>query len=180
MVVFKFILSKLLLKNISAIVLTFTLLGCINSPKTPLHVKSLEQILQGINGSISKEDARMLSYEMLSLSAKLKDDYRLVTPPSYHNFLVNIGARDRGLCWHFAFDMLAHAKELNLKSFDYYIGGAHIDNYWKEHNTLIVTCRGCSFKKGVVLDPWRNSDKLFYSKVTDDSEYKWYQRGRKR
>lgn len=136
--------------------------------------------LLSLSKNISKNDAKTLAKEMILFSSDLKKEYELVTPPLYHNFLVNIGLKDRGLCWHFAYDMLAHAKELNLKSFDYYIGGANIDDYWEEHNTLLVTCKGCPFEEGIVLDPWRNSGKLYYSKIKDDTSYKWYQRGEKR
>ena len=114
---------------------------------------------------------------MLSYSYQLKDDYKLVSPPLFHNFLVNIGTKKRGLCWHFAYDMLAHIKSLKLTSFDYYIGGANIDDYWEEHNSLVITCNGCKFSEGIVLDPWRNSGKLFFSKVKDDLKYNWKQRG---
>ena len=114
---------------------------------------------------------------MILFSSQLKDRYDLVKPPLYHNFLVNIGVKKRGLCWHFAYDMLSSAKKLNLKNFDYYIGGANINDYWKEHNSLIVTCKGCSFVEGIVLDPWRNSGDLYFSKVKNDKNYSWTQRG---
>jgi len=152
-------------------------LGCAKEPKPPLHVKSLKQTILSIDKSIDKDEANQLSTQMLSYSSQLKVDYELVTPPLYHNFLVNIGAKNRGLCWQFAYDMLFHAKQQNLKSFDYYIGGANIDDYWEEHNTLVVTCKGCNFRKGVVLDPWRNSGNLYFSYVKDDKKYIWTQRG---
>lgn len=134
------------------------------------------QILS-LSNSLSKGEANILSKNMIEYALSLKQEYELVTPPLYHNFLVNIGVKDRGLCWQFAYDMLAHAKKLNLNSFDYYIGGSEIDDYWEEHNTLIVTCRGCKFTKGIVLDPWRNSGNLYFSYIKDDKNYKWTQRG---
>lgn len=130
--------------------------------------------------NVKKEDAYTLSKKAILFSLSLKDKYDLVKPPLYHNFLVNIGVKKRGLCWQFAYDMLDMAKSLNLKSFDYYIGGANINDYWQEHNTLVVTCRGCEFKDGIVLDPWRNSGNLYFDFVRNDKEYKWKQRGSKR
>lgn len=150
-------------------------IGCTNNPKTPLHVKSLEELFLSLH--VNKHEAKKLSFEMLDYSSKLKIDYDLVKPPLYHNFLVNIGIKDRGLCWHFTYDMLAHAKQLNLKSFDYYIGGANINEYWEEHNSLVVTCKGCKFQNGIIIDPWRNSGVLYFSKVKDDKKYTWTQRG---
>ncbi len=155
----------------------FIFLGCTKSPNKPLHAKSLEKTILNMNSSIATIDAKILSYELTNYSLKLKKIYELVKPPLYHNFLVNIGAKKRGLCWQFAYDMLAHAKSLNLKSFDYYIGGANIDDYWEEHNTLVVTCKGCDFSKGIVMDPWRNSGVLYFSNVKDDKKYSWSQRG---
>jgi len=163
------------LRYIYLALVLFLFSGCTNTPKTPLHVESLEELFLSLH--VDKKEARKLSYEMLSYSSKLKDDYALVKPPLYHNFLVNIGVKKRGLCWHFAYDMLAHAKKQNLISFDYYIGGANINDYWEEHNTLVVTCKGCKFEQGIILDPWRNSGNLYYSYVKDDKNYIWIQRG---
>lgn len=157
------------------ILVIFIFFGCSNTLKTPLHVESLEELFLSLH--VDKNESIKLSYEMLSYSSELKNDYDLVKPPLYHNFLVNIGVKNRGLCWHFAYDMLAHAKKQNLKSFDYYIGGANINDYWEEHNSLIVTCKGCKFEQGVVLDPWRNSGDLYFSYVKDDKKYIWTQRG---
>jgi len=160
-------------------ILTISLLlsGCIDNPKAPLQVKNLEQTILSISSSIKKSEAKKLSSEMIKYSSQLKDDYELVSPPLFHNFLVNTGIKKRGLCWHFAYDMLARAKSLNLDSFDYYVGGANISDYWQEHNTLVATCKDCSFNKGVVLDPWRNSGDLYFSKIKDDKSYAWTQRG---
>ena len=157
--------------------LTLLLLGCAKNPEVPLHVESLEYTLKSIDALVAKSDAQKLSSEMHYYSKKLKKEYEFVNPPLLHNFLVNTGVKQRGLCWHFAYDMLAHAKSLNLDSFDYFIGGANIGNYWKEHNVLIATCRGCDFLKGVVIDPWRNHIGLYYSFLKYDKEYTWTQRG---
>ena len=167
----------LLFKYFSILLVSFLFLGCVKQPTEPLHVKNLTNQILALNQKISKNEAMTLSKEMIFFSSQLKKDYKLVTPPLYHNFLVNIGLKDRGLCWHFAYDMLSHAKKLNLKSFDYYIGGANINDYWEEHNSLVVTCKGCNFNKGIVLDPWRNSGILYYSKLKDDKKYNWTQRG---
>jgi len=166
-----------LLRYFCVALLTLSLLGCAKTPITPLHVKSLEQTLKSIDNLVTKSDAQKLSSKMLYHSKKLKKEYGFVNPPLFHNFLVNTGVKQRGLCWHFAYDMLAHAKSLNLDSFDYFIGGANIGDYWKEHSVLVVTCRGCSFSKGVVIDPWRNHAGLYYSFLKDDKEYIWTQRG---
>jgi len=169
-----------LFKYIHILFILFIFLGCTIHPYKPLHVKSLKKQILSLNKNISKDEANILSKEMISYASYLKQKYKLISPPLYHNFLVNIGIKERGLCWHFAYDMLAHAKQLKLNSFDYYIGGANINDYWEEHNSLIVTCKDCKFEQGIILDPWRNSGKLYYSKIINDPNYKWNQRGKKR
>ncbi len=149
-------------------------MGCAKEAKPPLNEK-LYDMLSSLD--VQTQEAKILSKSMILFSSQLKKDYKLVTPPLYHNFLVNIGVKKRGLCWHFAYDMLAHAKKLELKSFDYYIGGANINDYWEEHNSLIATCKRCKFSEGVVLDPWRNSGDLYFSYVKNDKNYSWSQRG---
>ncbi len=129
--------------------------------------------------TIHIDEAFEFSDKILKYTSSLEDKYELESPPLYHNFLVNIGLKNRGLCWHFAKDMLIFTLDQDFKQFDYYIVGANIDNYWDEHNAIVITCRGCSYKKGIVLDAWRNSGNLYYSKIEDDYEYKWTKRGTK-
>lgn len=154
--------------------------GCTHQPNKPLHVKNLEKTIISIGSSIDRNEANELSIKSIIISSELAKEYNLVKPPLYHNFLVNIGVRKRGLCWHFAYDMLNQIKALNFKTFDYYIGGANINDYWEEHNTLVVTCKGCDFNDGVILDPWRNSGTLYFNKLKDDTNYNWIQRGEMR
>lgn len=160
-----------------SILIIFFYTGCTFQPTEPLHVKNLEKTITSIGSSIDRGEAKELSLKSMIISSKLAKKYDLVKPPLYHNFLVNIGVKNRGLCWHFAYDMLSQIKALDLKTFDYYIGGANINDYWEEHNTLVITCKGCKFDEGVVLDPWRNSGTLYFSKVKDDINYNWIQRG---
>jgi hypothetical protein len=126
---------------------------------------------------VDKIEAKDLAKKAIIHSRFLAKKYKLVKPPLFQNFLVNVGLKKRGLCWQFAYDMLSFVKKQNYKSFDFYIGGANVGDYWSEHNVLVVTCRGCDFKKGILLDPWRDSGELFFCRLKDDKEYKWKQRG---
>ena len=166
-----------LFKNLSIIFVAIFFVGCAHQPQLPKQSHLLEKELLSMNADISEAEANKLSKEMTAFSLKLKQQYDLVSPPLFHNFLVNIGVKKRGLCWQFAYDMLKHVKTLHLQSFDYYIGGANINDYWQEHNTLVVTCKGCRFEDGVLLDPWRNSGILYFSKLKNDKNYSWKQRG---
>jgi len=161
------------------ILISLLLAGCTNNPTVPkpsiTKTKKLEILLDTL--SVNKNEAKDLANKAITQSSTLAKDYDLVKPPLFQNFLVNIGLRKKGLCWQFAYDMLDFVKKQNYKSFDYYIGGANIGNYWSEHNVLVVTCKGCKFSDGILLDPWRNSGDLYFSRLKDDKNYKWKQRG---
>jgi len=156
--------------------------GCTNTPTLPKQndtkTKKLETLIRSLH--VDKKEAKDLARKAIIYSKTLAKKYNLVKPPLFQNFLVNIGLRKKGLCWQFAFDMLSFMKKQNYKSFDYYIGGANVGNYWSEHNVLVVTCRGYKFKDGILLDPWRNSGDLYFSKLKDDKKYRWQQRGKLR
>lgn len=171
------------MKNVIVFFILLFFTGCSvsNTPQVnSSDIINLHQLLKSLNKNNNIKESSILANEMFQKAKFLKKSYALVKPPLFHNFLVNIGIKKRGLCWHFAYDMLAHAKSLNLNSFDYYIGGANINDYWEEHNSLIVTCKDCKFSNGIVLDPWRNSGKLFFAKIKNDTQYNWTQRGEKR
>ena len=161
------------------ILILFLFQGCTNTPTLPkqndIKAKKLETLIRSLH--VDKKEAKDLARKAIIHSKTLAKQYNLVKPPLFQNFLVNIGLRKKGLCWQFAFDMLSFMKKQNYKSFDYYIGGANVGNYWSEHNVLVVTCRGSKFKDGILLDPWRNSGDLYFSKLKDDKKYRWQQRG---
>ncbi len=168
------------MKYIITLLLSILFIGCTTSSiqvERKLNNDELAILLSSLSDKVNKKEAQVLSYEMYKQANFLKESYNLVSPPLFHNFLVNIGVKEKGYCWHFAIDLLKYARSLKLKSFDYYFAGANLGDYWKEHNTLVVTCKACSFEDGIILDPWRNSGELFYSKVKDDDKYVWSQRG---
>ncbi|HIO91215.1 MAG TPA: hypothetical protein EYG68_00030 [Leucothrix mucor] len=71
--------------------------------------------------------------------------------------------------------MTAHMEKKNLKTFDLVRGTAN-RRLKNEHNSLVVIAKGDSFYKGILLDPWRNSGDLYWTKVTNDEDpqYTWH------
>lgn len=155
------------------ILIALFLVGC--ASKKPSHEKTLEELLKPIAGN----EASIIANDAIDFSQTLKERYDLIPYANFNNFLVNIGIKERGLCWQLAYDMYHHLKPKNY-NVDYYIGGANINHYWSEHNAVVLTCKGCDFKDGVLLDPWRNGGELFYSKIGKDEDFSWSQRGGKR
>lgn len=135
------------------------------------RVVELERLFQGLGG-VNADEAKMLAQDSITYAYRLSEKYDLVWPPLWHNTLVNIGLKDRGLCYQWADDMLAHVRKGNYRSFDFYLGVSRLGTF-REHNTLVVSAKGESFDQGVVLDPWRDSGELYFAKVGKDEEYRW-------
>jgi len=140
--------------------------------KAPAPNQSLEDLLIGIGAS--QNEAKKLSQNAHIKTALLKAKYGSSLPPRWHNTLVNLGLKSRGLCWHYAHDLHADLAPL-VEKLEAIIAVAHLDSYWQEHSAVILTCKDCEIEKGVVLDAWRNSDGLFYAPVADDT-YPWRRR----
>jgi len=96
----------------------------------------------------------------------------MTRPPLLHNVLVNVGLRERGLCWHWTEDLLARLGDLPLDAYDLHWATAHRGEMFREHNSVVVTAKGGAFESGIVLDPWRDSGRLYFGPVQGD-RYPW-------
>jgi len=135
-------------------------------------VKQLENVLVALSETVDKTEALMVAETAVRESAVLAEEYQLVRPAVAHNLLIALGLKDRGLCYHWTEDLMKRLQALDLKSLQLYWGVAHRGSELREHNCVVVSARGQSFFKGIVLDPWRNSGNLFWARVTKD-DYPW-------
>ncbi len=141
------------------------------SIKDNYKIEKLTNMLTELGGD--KNEAKELATLAVTHSKKLANDYNLVSPPQYHNFLVNSGQRERGLCFHFVEDLMKEINSRGFKSFDFKWGRANPDKL-DEHNVIVVVKKGSSdFNNGVILDAWRNSGNLYFIKVKDDPKYRF-------
>ncbi len=169
---------------LSIMLLSVVQLSC--SVKTPVDgqgfderdrqkIVQLESMLLGLGEKVDAEEARQLADESIAYAYRLAERYDLVWPPLWHNTLVNLGMKERGLCHQWADDMLAYMSRRSFDSFDFYLGVARQGTLW-EHNTVVVSAKGMPFEQGVVLDPWRDSGELYFARVSEDEKYRWQQR----
>ena len=141
------------------------------SIKDNSKIEKLTNILAELGGD--RSEAKELATLAVIHSKKLANDYNLVSPPQYHNFLVNSGQRERGLCFHFVEDLMKEINSRGFNSFDFKWGRANPDKL-DEHNVIVVVKKGSSdFNNGVILDAWRNSGNLYFIKVKDDPKYRF-------
>ena len=135
-------------------------------------VETLEKDLVALSRGSARDEARRLAETALQTSAFLAEEYELVQPPLLHNIFVQMGWRDRGLCYQFTEDLMSHLMALQLKDYRLRWGVAHRGSDLREHNTVVITANGQSFEDGLVLDPWRHSGRLYWVVVKRDT-YPW-------
>lgn len=137
-------------------------------------VVTLANAIRNLDPAVSADEAAQVADIAVRYPLELAQTYRLTSPPITHNILVNMGARPRGLCTHWAEDLLRRLHALELETLDLYWGVAFPTRPWRlEHSSAVVVARGQSFDDGIVLDAWRNSGKLFFAPVAEDTRYAW-------
>jgi len=137
-------------------------------------IKDLGKALAGLAHDVDPAEAELLSVTAHTKARSLKREYRVVLNPEFTVFLVNIGMRKRGWCGHWAQDIGARLKELNLKTLVLHWGVAY-DHTSSENNCLVVTARNQPFQDGIILDGWRRAGRLFWCPVIKDDEYEMEQ-----
>ena len=148
--------------------------ACIAPRSTPAAQPAVEVLarqLTTLSRSVAPAEARRLASAAHATSGDLAARYRPVGPPQLHNFLVNAGVKQRGLCHHWARDLGERLAQLKLRTLELRWGIARAGTL-REHNAVVVTARGQPFSEGIVLDPWRHSGRLFSAPVATD-KYPW-------
>ncbi len=163
-----------MLKKVIFLCVIFLFISC--GAKTP-NVSGLEVTLNEVVND--KNEAKILASDITEFSRVIKNEYRLSPYANLNNFLINIGVKKRGLCWQLAYDLINHLKKKNY-SIDYYIAGANINSYFKEHNVAVLTCKKCKIEQGIIIDLWRYGGEVYFAKFYEDEKFKWKQRGGKR
>ncbi len=148
-----------------------------------LNQNKLEEInhlynqLIGLSNNISKREAQDLSRSIILYSMYLSNSYKLVSPPNFQNFLVNINIKKRGLCYQWMYDLGSFVKKKSYKTFSFYYGVDSLNTIF-EHNVLIITAKNAPFESGVVIDPWRDSGSIHSVLIKNDTNYSWTQRAK--
>ena len=133
-------------------------------------IAALQKDLVALNGWADAAEALQVAQTSIRYSVMLADEYDLVRPAVFHNVLVRIGLKDRGLCHHWTADLMKQLELLELQSYQLYWGVAYRGSELREHNSVVVAAKGQHFENGIVLDPWRNSGDLYWIPVKDDRE----------
>ncbi len=136
------------------------------------RIASLQQELAALGPATSGEEARLVAQTAITYSRTLAENYRVVPPAVFHNLLIQIGVRERGLCYQWTEDLMQHLQSLHLQSYRLLWGVAYRGSDLREHNSVVITALGQRFEDGLILDPWRDSGNLYWVTVHKDS-YPW-------
>ena len=161
---------------LSACILLFGACAVIPVEAPRQKVEALSKLLSVIQPKSSFSESLKLSRDIFHKIQTLTRDFELTSPPLWHNTLVNLGFREKGLCYHWSDALYVHLLAEDYPSFEFHLFGANIGEYLGEHNALVVMKKGGKVEEGVVIDPWRDSGKLYFSKVKDDRKYIWSHR----
>ena len=134
-------------------------------------VATLHERLLALSPTVRSDEAKRVAIIAHDASQRLGREYRVAGPAHFHNFLVNAGLKKRGLCHHWARDLGGQLAALKLRSLVLRWGIARAGTL-REHNAVVVTAPRQPFERGIVLDPWRHSGRLFFGAVASD-RYPW-------
>jgi hypothetical protein len=133
-------------------------------------IKGLRVALVALAPDVDPHEAELLSLTAHTTSRRLAREYGVTVDPAIHNFLIKIGAKQRGICADYTRDIGARLKEFHFKTLVLHWGAAYAKGP-DENNGLVVTARNQPFLNGIVLDGWRKAGRLFWCPVKKDREY---------
>ncbi len=144
------------------------------APVEPTRVDALSRAILALGDDVERAEAQRAARVAISYSRQLADDYDIAGTPLFHNVMVNLGLRDRGLCVHWTRDLMVRLQQERLRSLELHWGVANFDKTFRvEHSTVIISARGEPLEQGLVLDGWRNSGDLYWTPTLEDPDYAW-------
>jgi hypothetical protein len=156
------------------LVLTVAVGVCCGIPVWAQDEKSIQDLSAALVAlspqTVDHREAELLSATAYTTSRQLAREYGVTGDPAFHNYLINIGVKKRGICADYTHDIGARLRDLRFKTLVVHWGTAW-EKESEENNALIVTARNQSFYDGIVLDGWRRAGRLFWVHVKDDAEY---------
>jgi hypothetical protein len=139
------------------------------------RINDLQLAIMALDPDIDRDEAGRAATIAIEYPLQLAQQYQITDSPLVHNFLVNIGAKPRGLCIHWTWDLYARLQQERFQSLDLHWGIANYENAFRlEHSTVIISASNGSLQQGLVLDPWRNGGQLFWARTLEDPSYQWH------
>src|SRR5262245_53663924 len=90
---------------------------------------------------VDPAEAELVSVTAHTTARRLQKEWRVAPFALYQNFLIHIGKRQKGFCFHWAYGIGGALKELQLKTLVLHWGASYPGTRL-EHNCIVVTARG--------------------------------------
>jgi len=129
----------------------------------------LAEELASLSPRVNPGEAKLLADCAFTTVTRLRREYRMFGTPIFNNFLIYHGLRKRGYCYQWSEDLLIALDALGLKSLEVR-WGEHDPNTWRENNCIVVTAKGQSFNRGIMLECWRHLGHLYFGPIASDWE----------
>ena len=137
------------------------------------RVPALTRELVDMSGPAGAVEGEEIARLALGVVEELRGKWRPIGSPLFNNLLVNMGYRERGLCYEWTNDLLEQLEAIAPRHFDLHWGTSRWGDRAREHNAVVVTARGRPFSEGLVLDAWRKGGRLVWLPVREDIKYIW-------
>jgi hypothetical protein len=134
-------------------------------------IKGFRDAIVALGPDIDPAEAQLVSETAHHTARRLQKEWRVFPVSVVQNFLIHVGARDRGYCFEWAHDIGAELRKLPLKTLTLHWTEAHPDTRL-EHNVIVVTALGQPVRSGYIIDGWRAAGRLLWWPVAKD-EYPW-------
>ncbi len=132
-------------------------------------LKALYKELSGADRRVMEKEADGLASYLVGKTTELNKQYKMGGSALWHNFLVKVGSKEGGYCYHWAEELFKGMGRTKLRFFER-AWGVHHKARATENNAVIVVGRGKSIQEGIVYDPWRGRGEPYWRKVKDDSQ----------
>lgn len=168
------------MRRLIALLSLVLLAACTSGPPprgTAPEIAALAREIQSLSPQIDPGEAKRAARIAYDQTHSLALAYQITDSPLIHNAKVNAGTKPRGLCYHWAEDMERRLNAEEFRTLDLKRAIANSETrFLIEHSTAVITAKGTSMEAGIVLDPWRNGGRLFWSRVATDKRYDWLPR----
>ncbi|MGI9369106.1 MAG: hypothetical protein ACR2O2_09730 [Ruegeria sp.] len=164
-------------KLFSSLVIVMAILlisGCATSPTTDSKdVSGLAVAIQGLGPNVDPAEAQRAARIAYSYSLQLAQEYRVTDSAIIHNAKVVNGFRERGLCNHWAEDLLKRLRQEDFRTLDLHWAISPPTTFRIIHHSALISAKGDTMYQGIILDPWRYGGDLFWAPTEADERYNW-------
>lgn len=170
------------LTALPALMLLAVLAACSGAPQggstssSDDHVVALTDAIMDLGPHVDPKEAARAARISYEYPLELKQKWRATEPAIVNNVYINLGMKPAGLCYQWAEAMYDRLEKENFKTLDILRAISPDHGFHLEHNTAVIVRHGGDLMDGILVDPWRYSGRLFWSKLPDDKRFKWEDR----